>query len=229
VVRLKSFFDHLVFGVSSLDVGARWLEERLGVPLAPGGEHLKMGTHNRLLRLGQSSYLELIAISPLGEKPGRPRWFALDAVSPEDLVTPRLLTWVASTPNISKTADQADYHPGGIQAMIRNSLNWLITIPDDGSLVAGGLLPSLIEWPAGVHPSQLLPERGLYLKELELYTPDPMGVERSLESIGVYPAVNHIRILPDDGGTRLRACLATKHGAIWFDSPDSTGNRVFPA
>jgi hypothetical protein len=37
-----------------------------------------MGTHNRLLKLGEGFYLELIAIDPQAPPPGRPRWFGLD-------------------------------------------------------------------------------------------------------------------------------------------------------
>ena len=84
--------------------------------------------------------------------------------------------------------DQADYDPGAIHAMSRNSLNWHITIPDDGSLVAEGLLPSLIEWPADAHPARLLSESGVDLEELQLNTPEPERIERSLESIGIGPA-----------------------------------------
>lgn len=72
--------DHLVVAARDLDSGARWLERQLGVPLVPGGAHVLMGTHNRLLRLagGERLYLELIAIDPAAAPPSRPRWFGLD-------------------------------------------------------------------------------------------------------------------------------------------------------
>jgi len=56
--------DHLILAARDLDSGAAWLEDRLGVALAAGGRHERMGTHNRLLSLGQGFYLELIAIDP---------------------------------------------------------------------------------------------------------------------------------------------------------------------
>lgn len=62
--------DHLVVAAAGLDAGTAWLEAHLGVPLAPGGRHAAMGTHNRLLRLGPRLYLELIAIDP--DAPARP-------------------------------------------------------------------------------------------------------------------------------------------------------------
>jgi catechol 2,3-dioxygenase-like lactoylglutathione lyase family enzyme len=70
--------DHLVLAARDLDAGAAWLESLLGVKLAQGGKHARMGTHNRLLGLGDNFYLELIAIDPDAVAPGRPRWFGLD-------------------------------------------------------------------------------------------------------------------------------------------------------
>ena len=45
--------DHLVVAARDLASGARWLEDRLGASLAPGGVHAAMGTHNRLLKLAE--------------------------------------------------------------------------------------------------------------------------------------------------------------------------------
>ena len=43
--------DHLVVAARTLEEGAAWVEAKLGVPMAGGGKHDLMGTHNRLLRL----------------------------------------------------------------------------------------------------------------------------------------------------------------------------------
>jgi hypothetical protein len=63
-------FDHLAIGAETLDEGVEAVEAALGVPLAPGGGHPAMGTHNRLLSLGPGEYLEVIAIDP--DAPARP-------------------------------------------------------------------------------------------------------------------------------------------------------------
>ncbi|HCV79405.1 VOC family protein, partial [Pseudomonas oryzihabitans] len=53
-----SRLDHLVIVAPTLAAGARYVEERLGVALQPGGQHARMGTHNLLLGLGDG-YLEV--------------------------------------------------------------------------------------------------------------------------------------------------------------------------
>jgi hypothetical protein len=227
---MAATLDHLAFAVRSLDEGARWLEARLGVPLEAGGEHPAMGTHNRLLRLGDGLYLELIAVNPAAAKPARPRWFALDDPAMQERLTqPRLIAWVAATGQLSLTAKRAAYAPGPIVPMTRGSLNWLITIPEDGQLVDGGLMPTLIEWPEGVHPSARLPERGVSLELLELGSPNPDVVKEGLNSIGFDALANNVRVIQDRNGPRLTAYLAAPPGLVRFDSRTSAEDGIFMA
>src|SRR5262249_9012599 len=158
---------------------------------------------------GERVYLELIAINPAVERPAMPRWFSLDeAAMQERLREPRLITWVASTHGLAEIANRASYAPGPIHGMSRGALNWQITSPDDGGLAHGGLLPTLIEWPEGVHPAERLPERGVSLELLELGSPDPAAVNDALNSIGLDAHANNVRVIHDSKGPRLTAFLA---------------------
>jgi Glyoxalase-like domain len=222
---MKAAFDHLVFGAARLDEGARWLKERLGAPLSAGGEHSKMGTHNRLLKLSSFSYLELIAVNPEAPAPDQPRWFDLDAPGmAARLGTPCLLSWVASTKGLSDPDFFAGYDPGKVHAMSRNALSWLITFRDDGSRPEGGALPSLIEWPEGIHPATTLPDRGVTLKGLELRVPDTERVEAALRSIGLDRAKGGIRVIQNKVKPGLRTFLDTPRGPVWFDSSGLSGD-----
>ena len=101
-----------------------------------------MGTHNSLLRLDNSIYLEVIAINPDAPKPEIPRWFALDTIT--ENANPKLLTRVARTNDIKLATTNSQTFFGDIKPMNRADLNWLITIPADGSLPLNGICPSLI-------------------------------------------------------------------------------------
>ena len=71
-------FDHLAVCGETLAEATAHVEDVLGTSLEPGGVHVEMGTHNRLLSLGPGMYLEAIAVNPEAAHPGRPRWFDLD-------------------------------------------------------------------------------------------------------------------------------------------------------
>ena len=104
------------------------------------------GTHNLLLRLGDATFLEAISINPLAPKPSRPRWFELDQL--DQLATdgePRLACWIARTDDIQISLSQPTEHLGEPEPMSRGSLDWHISIPQDGSLPLGGTAPVLIQ------------------------------------------------------------------------------------
>lgn len=177
--------DHLVLAARDLDAGARWLEARLGVPLLGGGKHVAMGTHNRLLGLGEGFYLELIAVDPAAATPSHPRWFGLD--HPERLPAdrPRLIHWVARSVALEQEAAACLHDPGAILAMARGDYRWRITVPRAGHLPGEGLLPTLIQWDVPLHPSQALADCGCRLMKLEAFHPAPEGLRPSLRALGL--------------------------------------------
>lgn len=180
-------FDHLIIGAHTLEQGAAFIEELLGVKPQAGGRHLLMGTHNMVLRLGASSYLEVMAIDPAGENPQRPRWFGLDDERTQQQLRerPRLLTWAVRTQNIEATVKNCPLALGTVHQMSRGSFNWRITIPDDGALICGGLVPTLIQWEGDTHPADKLEDRGCDLAKLEGSYPNPAAISPALRSLGI--------------------------------------------
>ena len=202
-----SHIDHLVFTAPSLEVGVNYVEAQLGVRPQPGGQHLLMGTHNALLRFGERVYLEVIAINPEMAQPNRPRWFNLDHVHP----TPRLAGWIASTDDIH--AAQAT-HPeifGNVNPMSRGDINWLITIPDDGSLPLAGIAPTLLQWLVDDHPASLLQDQGCRLIELEGFHPHPKNIFTLLAAID-FQAKLLINAIAEPEQPRLIARIKTPSG-----------------
>lgn len=200
--------DHLTVVAPDLPAGAAFVEGMLGVSPQLGGAHPGMGTHNLLLSLGASTYLEVIAIDPNAPTPSRPRWFALDSLKPG--ASPRLAAWVAGTPDIHAACAKSAYPLGQIEPMSRGSLSWLITIAADGSLPMGGLLPALIEWPAGVHPGTTLPASGCTLLKLEICHPQPGLLQDHVESLGLGVPVEIG--FTASGLPQLLAHIQTPHG-----------------
>lgn len=135
-----------------------------------------MGTHNLLLRLGDAMFLEVIAPNPAVLAPSRPRWFALDTLQPQS--PPSLSTWVVRTPGIHATLAAASEPLGNVEPMSRGALDWLITIPADGSVALDGVAPALIEWHTDAHPASRLPDNRLSLARLDIVHPDPARVTR---------------------------------------------------
>jgi len=215
---LKAAIDHLVVAAAELGRGAAWLEERLGVPLAPGGRHAAMGTHNRLLKLGPRLYLELIAIDPAAPNPGRPRWFGLDdpALRARIAERPRLLHWVARCEAIEATAAACPEPLGDILDMSRGEFAWRITVRADGRPPGDGVTPGLIEWRSSAHPADGLPECGCSLMKLEGFHPDPARMRFALSALGLADA---LAVFPAAAGELpgLAAFLKTPAGLCELD------------
>ena len=201
--------DHLVVTAPDLPVGVAWVEAILGVTLQAGGEHRRMGTHNALLRLGDSAYLEVIAPNPTALRPNRPRWFELDRVKPDD--TPRLATWVARTADVKAMTAMRCAQFGEIESMSRGTLSWLITIPAEGTLIAGGAVPMLIEWSGDDHPAARLEDKGCALTRLELFHPEVDSIVDTLDCLGLR-GDSRIRGLLTRGRPNLVAVIDTPRG-----------------
>jgi hypothetical protein len=180
---MSAWVDHLAVAASSLD--ASTLERVLGVPLAGGGKHDRMGTHNRLLRLGSDAYLELIAIDPAGIVPDRPRWFALDDAGMRASLSegPRLVHWVVRVGTTE--LPPLPFDVGAWEPFQRGDLRWQLTVRGDGALPAEGVVPSLICWNGPAHPAARLPDAGITLEALELEHPRASDVQRQLDLLGL--------------------------------------------
>jgi Glyoxalase-like domain len=183
---INSFIDHLVVVAATLEQGARYCEERLGIRPVPGGEHLKMGTHNQLLHLGGTAYLEVIAVNPAASSPAIPRWFGMDTAKSRlrSQVSPYLATFAIATDDVLACARAAP-QIGAIHEMQRGDLAWQITITEDGDLRDDGALPTVIQWPENVHPTKSLPDVGCRLRRLEVRHAAPHALQSAWRQLGL--------------------------------------------
>ena len=180
---MPSVLDHIVVVAPSLASGAAFVHTALGAEAQAGGAHPRMGTHNLLLALGERTYLEIIAVDPAAAAPSRPRWFALDRLSPT--AAPYLAGWVVRTDDIRAASTACPEILGPIEPMTRGKLSWLITVTPDGALPLGGAVPALIQWQVAAHPAGALAPTGCSLLELEIHHPEPQRVSEVLGAIGL--------------------------------------------
>jgi hypothetical protein len=170
----RVLIDHLVYGAPDLRVAVDDLDERFGVRAQRGGKHIGLGTHNALLALGPSTYLEVIAPDPDQPKPAIPRPFGLD-----DLTQPRLVGWAVACDDIDTAVANwraHGYEPGEVIDMQRSSpsgtvLRWRLTL----NALEGGPVPFLIAWGDTEHPARSAPT-GLTLEAFEIEQPDPASL-----------------------------------------------------
>lgn len=196
-------FDHVAVAALGLDEGVAAVEAALGVRLAGGGEHPAMGTHNRLLGLGDL-YLEVIAVNPGAPAPGRPRWFDLDRFAGR----PRLTNWVCRCDDLGAELALSPPGTGVPMALQRGDFRWEMAVPADGRLPFDGAFPALIRWNGALHPAPLLPESGLRLRRFEIAHPEAALLRDALAGRLADPRV----VVADGAEKAMRATFDTPHG-----------------
>lgn len=213
--RTATRLDHLVLIAASLEQGAAYCQRALGVTPAAGGRHDAMGTHNLVLNLGRQTYLEVIAIDPLAAPLARARWFGMDSPEQRQRLqqSPYLATFVAATDDVSALVDRLP-QLGQLATMQRGNLTWQITLTQTGAMNQHGAVPSVIQWPAGVHPtsSMAAPEFG-GLRRLQVFHPQPAAVRTTWREMGLAQEERLTLELGDPSqDTRLVAWLDTPRG-----------------
>ncbi len=198
--------DHLVVTTPALADGVTLVETALGHPMDGGGDHVAMGTHNRLMSMGPEEYLEVIAVNPAATAPGRPRFFDLD--TPRD--EPRLTNWVLRVPNLQAALDLAPPGMGTGTALSRGAYSWRMAVPPVGKLPFDGLFPSLIQWD-GSHPGPDIPDARLRLASLVLTHPDGVALASALDPFLSDPHLRE-RLRVEVGPLAMSARIETPSG-----------------
>jgi hypothetical protein len=201
--------DHLIFAVPELDDGVADIEARFGVGAAGGGQHLGQGTHNKLLALGPTTYLEIIAPDPAQPEPPAPRPYGVGGV-----VRSGLVGWAVACDDIDLAVEQAraaGFDPGDVIEGHRRTadgmtLRWQIT----SNAHSAGVIPFLINWGDTPHPASSAPS-GLHLESVCIEHPDPDSIARPLRILGTtVPVIRADRgalvahVIGPTGGGKLR-------------------------
>lgn len=190
------------------------LAERLGATVPPGAKHALMSTHNCMAQSGNDSFIELIAPDPEAPPPARPRWFSLDDPATRARISerPRPLLWVVGVDDLDATVAAAPLDLGEIVFFRRGARSWRLTVPRDGSVIEGGLVPAFIEWSPGAHPATGHPDIGVRLDRIEIAHPDPAALGATFASLGI----SHLAALTE-GPRSLAFVLTAPAGTVRLD------------
>nr|WP_246476098.1 VOC family protein [Roseibium litorale] len=180
--------DHLTVIAPTIAEGVAHVVECLGLEVPSGSRHDYMGTHNHRLQLGNSVYLEIVALDPAGKEPDRPRWFGLgDQVNVRSDWDKgrRLRGWVANTPSLDTVLAIQSAYFGQMVALPTGDPDFAFSIPKDGSLPLDGALPSLIDHWGDAGYIATIPDLGARFSSLVLEHPDPAGIGELYQALAI--------------------------------------------
>lgn len=195
--------DHLAVAATTLAEATAHVEDALGLPMQPGGQHDVFGTHNTLMGLADGLYLEAIAIDPQAAPPNRPRWFDLDRFSG----MARLTNWICAVDDIATTLAKIPEDVGKPVSLTRGALRWQMAVPSDGILPFDNMFPALIQWQGTLHPSAVLTNPGCQLRRLTVCHPKAGSMTDVL-----LPLLSDERVRYEVGAPGLHAEFETPHG-----------------
>lgn len=196
--------DHLAVAGETLAAARAKVEEALGVPLQPGGEHDVFFTHNALLGLEDGLYLEAIAINPEAPKPARPRWFDLDRFQGDA----RLTNWICRADDLEQALESLPDGMGEPVQLQRGDLRWRMAVPSSGILPFDNCAPAMIQWQTPDHPARSLAASGVRLRRLTVLHPQADALHKVLSKL-----LSDDRLRYETGGAGLEATFDTPHGA----------------
>lgn len=214
--KVEHYPDHIVVGISDLELGMDRIEELTGVRPAYGGSHPHIGTHNALISLGEHSYLEIIAPNPDADPdkldPDLRAQF-MDPLKSMPALTPFL--WAVGSTDLDRTRpflasegfQLSEPARGARKKPDGSLLEWrasFVTEPRSASL------PFFIQWidPSVSPPTDSPP--GCLLNRFAVSTPGSDSLKRMVESLSLQVTISESESL------RIQVQLDCPNGPVSF-------------
>ncbi|MGJ4942761.1 VOC family protein [Bradyrhizobium sp. HKCCYLS1011] len=203
--------DHLTVIAPTLAEGVLHVRNCLDLDVPFGQRHSYMGTYNHLLQLGGTVYLEIVAVDPEADPPGRRRWFGLDdqtKVRSDWEEGRRLRGWVARTDAIDAMIATHGNIFGEKVPLPAADPSFDFAIPNDGSLPLDGAAPSIIDRRGKSRAMATIADLGARLQSFTLEHPDGPAMEALYRAL----AVDHAPEIAEGPKLRYRARIETPAG-----------------
>lgn len=207
--------DHLMWEEWRLSEGEKRFAAATGVTPAFGGKHPEAGTHNSLLSLGPSSYLEIIALDP-----EHPSASAVPEKAPPAFM-PRLIGFGVRVYDLTQLERQisacglevgqlqTELHTVSRQSATGHTMTWRTAVI--GGHTFGRYLPFFTYCGGRVHSSEISP-KGCHLLEFSV------GHPRARELSQLYAALQIDVPVFQAAAPKLLAILSTPKGLVSLDS-----------
>jgi hypothetical protein len=203
--------DHLTVIAPTLAEGVSHVRTCLDLDVPFGQRHNHMGTYNHLLQLGDTVYLEIVALDPAADGPGQRRWFGLDdqrKVRGDWEEGRRLRGWVARTDAIDAIVAGREGIFGEKVPLPTVDSSFDFAIPIDGSLPLDGAAPSIIDRRGRPRSMATIADLGARLRSFSLEHPDPGAVSALYRELDI----DHPPAIVRGPQLRYRAQIETPTG-----------------
>ena len=185
-MNLNYQIDHIVYGVEDLDEAIVMFKSKYGMDAIIGGRHLRQGTKNALVNLGDGCYLELLAKDHENKLSESDVWMGMDYLS-----QPKIIRWALKSKDLIKEQKVSkSYNPsmGGLQDGRRKKvdgtvLKWELLMPLSSPEVE--LFPFFVDWSKSTtHPTTEMPIGGS-LQSIAFFHPNPALILPSIKELGL--------------------------------------------
>ncbi len=179
--------DHIVIAANNLDEGTSYVENKLNVKLSDIGYHRDMGTHNRVVKISKSAYLEVISIDPNCRYLNSKRWFNLDSLKLQSQLrkSPQVIGYVIENVDIKILK----YYEPFFKAS-RGEYKWKFAMPGTNARILAdqshlnGIIPSLINWESE-KPINKMQDNHLNLEKIQVLLSESQSTYKNfINSLG---------------------------------------------
>ncbi len=186
----RAWLDHIVVGIYDLDAGIAELKALTGQQAIRSGRHPKLGTETAVLRLGDDSFLELIAPQPDAEVTGDNQDLVVgykELLSEHKTLTPFL--WSIGTNDLRWLRRQITGTGFEMTPVIENSRE----LPDGSALAYLGAsvavgrpgFPFFVQWQAPSVAALAPAGAACTIYKWRVWTPNDVALQRLAEVLAV--------------------------------------------
>lgn len=187
---MKRKIDHIVYSVPDLKEACDHIENTLGIRPQIGGYHKTKGTMNALLNLGNTCYLEILAVDESNSDISGPRWMGVDLID-----EPRVTRWslkssqlIEDQQHLRQYSELMGQISGGTrQTPAGDTLQWNMILPLASPAIE--IIPFMTDWArSSIHPTNRL-EQECQLIDIEFRHPLPELIQPVFTNLDIQEEV----------------------------------------